>query len=99
MLYAIICEDSPNSAAARAEARAAHLARLEDLQAQGRLVLAGPFPAIDSTDPGPAGFVGSLIVADFANQQEAQRWAEADPFILSGAYANVEVKPFKQVYP
>jgi uncharacterized protein len=99
MLYAIICEDTPNSATARSQARPAHLARLKELQAQGRLIIAGPFPRIDSTDPGPAGFSGSLIVAEFANQQEARIWAEADPFKLSGAYQKVEVKPFKQVFP
>ncbi len=99
MLYAIICEDVENSLDKRLAARPAHLQRLKDLQDAGRLILAGPHPAIDSNDPGPAGFTGSLIVTEFDSLSEAQAWAEADPYIDAGVYANVKVKPFKQVFP
>lgn len=99
MLYSIIGEDANHSLPLRAGARPAHLARLQQLQDQGRLVLAGPFPAIDAADPGAAGFSGSLIVAEFASLDEAQRWAEADPYCAAGVYAQVSVKPFKQVFP
>lgn len=99
MLYAIIGEDMPGSLEKRLAARPAHLARLEQLQSDGRLILAGPFPAIDSTDPGPAGFSGSLIVAEFASLDEAIAWAEADPYVTTGVYAGVSVKPFKRVFP
>ena len=99
MLYAIIAEDTPNSLERRLNARLAHLARLTELQDQGRLILAGPFPAIDSADPGPAGFSGSLIVAEFANLEAAKTWAEADPFVIAGVYANVTVKPFRKTLP
>lgn len=99
MLYAIIAEDTPNSLERRLNARPAHLARLTELQDQGRLILAGPFPAIDSADPGPAGFSGSLIVAEFANLEAAKTWAEADPFVIAGVYANVTVKPFRKTLP
>ena len=99
MLYAIIAEDTPNSLERRFNARPAHLARLTELQDQGRLILAGPFPAIDSADPGPAGFSGSLIVAEFANLEAAKTWAEADPFVIAGVYANVTVKPFRTTLP
>ena len=99
MLYAIIAEDTPNSLERRLNARLAHLARLTKLQDQGRLILAGPFPAIDSADPGPAGFSGSLIVAEFANLEAAKTWAEADPFVIAGVYANVTVKPFRKTLP
>lgn len=99
MLYAIYGIDQPNSLAARLAARPNHLARLQALQAEGRLVLAGPFPAIDSPDPGPAGFSGSLIVAEFASLEAARTWADADPYVAAGVYGSVEVRPFKQVFP
>lgn len=99
MLYAIIATDTANSLAARLAARPDHLARLEALQNAGRLVLAGPHPAVDSIDPGDAGFSGSLVVAEFASLQAAQDWAAADPYCAAGVYAEVQVKPFKQVFP
>lgn len=99
MLYAIVGEDVPGTLEKRLAARPAHIARLETLQAEGRMVLAGPCPAIDSPDPGPAGFSGSLIVAEFASLDAAQAWAEADPYVAAGVYARVSVKPFKQVFP
>jgi uncharacterized protein YciI len=99
MLYAIIAQDIDDSLSKRLEARPAHLARLEAMQAEGRLVLAGPFPAVDSNDPGSAGFSGSLIVAQFDSLEAARDWAEADPYRAAGVYAQVQVKPFKQVFP
>ena len=99
MLYAIISQDVENSLQSRLKARPDHLARLETLQNEGRLILAGPHPAIDSNDPGEAGFTGSLIVAEFASLDDAQSWADADPYIASGVYQQVAVKPFKQVFP
>jgi hypothetical protein len=99
MLYAIYCEDTPHSLALRLPNRPAHLARLEALQGEGRLVLAGPFPAIDCDDPGESGFSGSLIVAEFASLADAESWAAADPYRAAGVYAHVTVKPFKQVLP
>ncbi|WP_277374385.1 YciI family protein [Pseudomonas sp. AA-38] len=99
MLYAIIATDVANSLENRLAARPAHLARLEQLQTQGRLLLAGPHPAIDSNDPGPAGFSGSLIVAEFESLEAAQSWADADPYRAAGVYASVIVKPFKKVFP
>jgi len=99
MLYAIIAEDAPNSLESRLAVRPAHLERLNALQTQGKLVLAGPFPAIDSNDPGPAGFSGSLIVAEFDNLAAAQTWAEADPFVAAGVYEKVTVKPFRKTLP
>ena len=98
-LYAIVGEDVAGSLEKRQAARPAHLARLEALKNEGRLVLAGPFPAIDSLDPGPAGFSGSLIVAEFDSLAAAQAWAEADPYVAAGVYARVTVKPFKKVLP
>lgn len=99
MLYAIISEDVADSLEARKQARPDHLERLQALQDQGRLVLAGPHPAIDSEDPGPAGFTGSLVVAEFDSLEAAQAWAEADPYIEAGVYARVVVKPFRKVLP
>lgn len=99
MLYAIIGEDVPSSLEKRVAARPAHLARLTELQSAGRLILAGPFPAIDSPDPGPAGFSGSLIVAEFESLEAAQAWAEADPYVAAGVYGEVDVKPFRKVLP
>lgn len=99
MLYAIIATDHPDSLAARLAARPAHLERLQALQAQGRLVLAGPHPAIDSPDPGDAGFTGSLIVAEFPDLPSAQAWAGADPYVAAGVYAQVQAKPFRQTFP
>ncbi len=99
MLYAILSEDVPNSLALRRQNRASHLARLEALQQQGRLILAGPHPAIDCDDPGEAGFTGSLIVAEFPSQLDAETWAADDPYVAAGIYARVTVKPFKLVLP
>ena len=99
MLYAVMSEDVDNSLPLRAGARAAHLQRLEALQAEGHLVLAGPHPAIDSDTPGEAGFTGSLVVAEFPSLKAAQQWADADPYIAAGVYNNVVVKPFKKVLP
>lgn len=99
MLYSIMAEDQPNSLENRLAARPAHLERLQALQTAGRLVLAGPFPAIDSEDPGPAGFSGSLIIAEFESLQAAQTWADADPYVSQGVYANVTVKPFRKTLP
>ena len=99
MLYAIIATDVENSLENRLATRPAHLARLEQLKQEGRLLLAGPHPAIDSNDPGEAGFSGSLIVAEFNSLADAQAWADADPYIAAGVYEKVIVKPFKQVLP
>jgi len=99
VLYAIIAGDRPGSLEARLAARPEHLKRLQSLQDEGRLVLAGPHPAIDSPDPGPAGFSGSLIVAEFPDLKAAQAWADADPFSAAGVYQQILVKPFKQVFP
>lgn len=99
MWYAIIAQDVPNSLERRMDTRPQHLARLTLLQAAGRLLLAGPFPAIDSADPGTAGFSGSLIVAEFADLATAQAWADLDPFVSAGVYASVIVKPFKKTLP
>ncbi|MHB0985023.1 MAG: YciI family protein [Sulfuricella sp.] len=99
MPYAILGDDIPNSLEKRLAARPAHLARLNSLQQDGRLLLAGPLPAIDSPDPGPAGFSGSLIVAEFESLEAALSWAEADPYVDAGVYARVTVKPFKKVLP
>lgn len=99
MLYSIVGKDVSDSLARRLAARPDHLARLQSLQDQGRLILAGPFPAVDALDPGAAGFTGSLIVAEFPNLQAAQQWADADPYIAAGVYAEVQVQPFKKVFP
>ncbi len=99
MLYMIVGEDRPGSLEQRLAARPEHLARLQALQAEGRLLLAGPCPAIDSPDPGAAGFSGSLIVAEFASLEAAQAWADVDPYIAAGVYEKVTVKPFKKALP
>ena len=99
MLYMIYGEDVPDSAARRAAARPAHLVRAQALVDAGRLVIAGPLPAIDSPDPGPAGVTGSLILAECDSLQAAQAWIEADPYVTQGVFARVTVKPFKQVLP
>lgn len=99
MLYAIIGTDHPNSLEKRMANRPPHLARLQQLQEEGRLVLAGPFPAIDSADPGPAGFSGSLIVAEFPSLAEAEAWAEADSFVTGGVFSSISVQPFRKTLP
>lgn len=99
MLYTVIGEDVPDSLERRLAARPAHLQRLAELQENGRLLVAGPFPAIDSADPGPAGFSGSLIIAEFASLEEARAWAETDPYVSAGVYAGVTVKPFRKMLP
>ncbi|MFI4969267.1 MAG: YciI family protein [Lysobacterales bacterium] len=99
MWYAIIGSDVPDSLARRQAARPAHLERLNRLRNEGRLMLAGPFPAIDAEDPGPAGFDGNLIVAEFADLAAARAWTDADPYVAAGVYAGVEVRPFRKVLP
>jgi len=99
MFYAIVGQDVPDSLDKRTSVRPAHLDRLQALQRAGRLLLAGPFPAVDAADPGPAGFSGSLIVAEFESLADAQAWADADPYVAAGVYASVNVKPFKKVLP
>ena len=99
MLYAIIAQDREDSLADRLQARPDHLERLRALQTEGRLVLAGPHPAIDSPDPGDAGFSGSLVVAEFTSLDAARAWADADPYVTAGVYAQVTVKPFNKVLP
>ncbi len=99
MWYSIIGTDAKGSLPARLAARPQHLARLEALRDAGRLKIAGPFPAIDSPDPGPAGFTGSLIVAEFDSLADARAWADADPYLATGVYASVDVRPFKLVLP
>ena len=99
MYYAIISEDIENSLEKRLAARPEHVARLQILNEQGRLLIAGPHPAIDSEDPGPAGFSGSLVVAEFSSLTDAQAWADQDPYITAGVYEKVTVKPYKKVLP
>ncbi len=99
MLYSIVGIDNPDSLEARMAVRSEHVARLNELREQGRLIIAGPNPAIDSEDPGDAGFSGSIIIAEFDSLQAAEDWAGDDPYIKSGAYASVMVKPFKKVLP
>ena len=99
MLYAIIAQDKPGTLEARLRARHDHLKRLQQLQDEGRLLLAGPHPAIDSEDPGPAGFTGSLVVAEFTDLEAARAWAETDPYVGAGVYGDVIVKPFRKVLP
>ena len=98
MLYVIIGEDRPGTLEKRLAARPEHVARLQALQGEGRLVLAGPCPAIDTPDPGPAGFSGSVIVAEFASLDAAKAWADADPYVAAGVYEKVTIKPFKKVF-
>ena len=99
MFYAIISEDKPNSLERRLAARPEHLDRLKALAAEGRLLVAGPHPAIDSEDPGEAGFTGSLVIAEFASLEEAKAWADTDPYVAADVYADVKVKPYKKVLP
>lgn len=99
MFYAIIATDREGSLAERMAARPAHVDRLKSLQASGQLLLAGPHPALDTDDPGDAGFTGSLIVAEFKSLEDAKQWADADPYVAAGVYADVIVKPFKKVFP
>jgi uncharacterized protein len=99
MWYVINATDNEGSLERRLSVRTRHLARLQELQNQGRLLLAGPCPAVDSNDPGPAGFSGSLIVAEFDSLEDAQSWADADPYVEAGVYAGVSVKPFRKVLP
>jgi uncharacterized protein len=99
MWYVINGTDTGESLERRLSVRAAHLARLQQLQNEGRLLLAGPYPAVDSNDPGPAGFTGSLIVAEFDSLEDAQTWANADPYMDAGVYASISVKPFRKVLP
>ena len=99
MYFAIMATDVPDSLQARLAARPDHLARLHALQDAGRLLVAGPHPAIETVDPGPAGFTGSLIIAEFPSLQDAQQWADSDPYIEAGVYAKVTVKPYKKVLP
>lgn len=99
MLYVLVGEDAPDSLEKRLAARPSHLARLMDLQTNGRLILAGPMPSIDAANPGPGGFYGSLIVAEFESLTTAQNWFAADPYVTAGVFINTWVHPFKQVFP
>ena len=99
MLYAIVGQDIPDSLEKRLAARPAHVARLQALQQEGRLILAGPFPSVDANDPATAGFSGSLIVAEFASLPDAETWAQADPYVTAGVYTQITVKPFRKVFP
>lgn len=99
MFYVIISDDVKDSGPLRATARPKHIARLEDLRDNGKLIVAGPCPAIDSPDPGPAGFSGSIVIAEFDSLLDAQQWAAADPYVEAGVYRDVTVKPFKRVLP
>jgi len=98
MLYAIVAEDTTNSLSKRLDARPQHVERLKDLKEQGKLILAGPLPATDMSDPGPAGFTGSLIVAEFNSLKDAQHWANEDPYIKAGVYQKITVKPFNKTF-
>ncbi|HYR05413.1 MAG TPA: YciI family protein [Gallionella sp.] len=99
MWYAIIGQDAPDSLDKRMTARPAHLARLQIMQEEGRLFLAGPFPAVDALDPGAAGFTGSLVVAEFVSLQAAHEWAESDPYVTSGVFQKISIQPFRKVFP
>ena len=99
MWYAINCQSHPDTGALRLTARAEHLKRVQQLKDLGQLLVAGPYPAIDNSEPGDAGFTGSLIVAEFSSLEEAEAWANADPYVTAGVYARVTVKPFKKILP
>ena len=99
MLYAIISQDVEDSLEKRKRVRSDHIARLQALQDEGRLLIAGPHPKIDSADPGPAGFSGSLVIAEFDSLEEAEKWADADPYVTAGVYDKVILKPFNKVFP
>ena len=99
MWYVFFAEDKPDTLEQRLKARPMHLQRLEALQSEGRLLVAGPCPAFDGLDPGPAGFTGSVVIAEFKNLAEAQAWADQDPYVEAGIYQNIIVKPFKKVLP
>lgn len=99
MYYAIISKDVADSLPLRKKARPEHLARLDELKKEGRLLLAGPFPALDTTEPGEAGFTGSLVIAEFSSLEEARQWADADPYVAAGVYESVDVRPYKPVLP
>jgi uncharacterized protein YciI len=99
MWYAIISEDHDESLPRRAKARPAHMGRIQKLVDEGRVLVAGPHPAVDSTDPGDAGFTGSLVIAEFPSLQEAEAWAQTDPYVTGNVYKSVTVKPFKPVLP
>lgn len=99
MWFAIISRDVPDSLELRKSARPAHIARLQEMLDAGRLFVAGAFPAIEAEDPGPAGFTGSLVVVDFPSQAQAQAWADADPYVAAGVYAEVQIKPFRKALP
>lgn len=99
MWFAIVANDVPNSLEARIASRPSHLARLQQMQADGRLLLAGPFPAIASEDPGPAGFTGSLIIVEFEDLEAARAWAQEDPYLAAGVYSTVDVRPFRKTLP
>jgi len=99
MLFAVISDDVTDSGPRRAKARSDHLQRLHKLRDEGRLIIAGPCPAIEANEPGPAGFTGSIVIAEFDDLNQAQDWADADPYVAAGAYERVTVKPFKQVLP
>ncbi len=99
MLYAIFGHDVPDSTDKRQAARPAHAARLQQLQNEGRLLLAGPFPAVDASDPGPAGYTGSLIVAEFPSLEDAEAWMQADPYVSAGVFAQVAIRPFRRTFP
>lgn len=99
MFYALMCTDKPGTLEQRMQARPEHLARLEALRDEGRLLLAGPHPAIDAENPGDAGFTGSLVIAEFTSLEAAQAWADSDPYVAAGVYEKVIIKPFKKVLP
>jgi hypothetical protein len=99
MFYAIVSEDVADSGSLRAKARPQHIARLEEMRDNGKLIIAGPCPAIDSPDPGSNGFSGSIVIAEFPSLEDAKQWADSDPYVEAGVYSSVVVKPFKRVLP
>lgn len=99
MLYMILGEDAPNSLEKRLATRPAHQERLKQLETAGRIVLGGPLPAIDSVEPGQAGYTGTLIIAEFPSLAQAQAWSQADPYVTAGVFSSVRVRPFRQVFP